>query len=248
MSRETLLAHTMVELADNLVDDFDVVDLLTHLTDRCVEILDVSTAGLILAVEGELRLMASSNEAMRVLELLELQAEEGPCMDCYRTGEPIVNRDLSIADSHERWPRFTPEAAAAGFRSAHAVPMRLRGTVIGAMNLFRTDDGVLADNDIELAQAFADIATITILQNRAVTHAQVLNEQLTHALSSRILIEQAKGVLAERGTLSMDDAFAQLRAYARNNNARLTDVAGDIVSGALPITTLVAATTKHLTP
>jgi GAF domain-containing protein len=238
MPRETLLARTMVELADSLVDDFDVVDLLTRLTDRCVEVLDVSTAGLILAVDGELRLMASSNEAMRILELLELQAEEGPCMDCYRTGALVVHPDLTLAPARDRWPRFAPEALDAGFRSAHAIPMRLRGNVIGALNLFRTTAGAMASDDIALAQAFADIATITILQYRAATHAQLLNEQLNHALSSRILIEQAKGVLAERAKLSMDEAFAHLRAYARNNNRRLADVARDLISGVLPATSL----------
>jgi GAF domain-containing protein len=246
MSREALLARTMVELADSLVDDFDVVDLLTLLTDRCVAVLDVSTAGLILAVGGELRLMASSSEAMRVLEVLELQSEEGPCMDCYRTGQPIVNQELGAARG--RWPRFTPEALAAGFHSAHALPMRLRGTVIGALNMFRVDEGALEDEDIVAAQALADIATIAILQNRATLQAQVVNEQLSRALNSRIVIEQAKGVLAERGSLDMEHAFARLRGYARTNNRRLVDVAHDVISGALAADTLVPATTTKAAP
>jgi GAF domain-containing protein len=246
MSREALLARTMVELADSLVDDFDVVDLLTLLTDRCVAVLDVSTAGLILAVGGELRLMASSSEAMRVLEVLELQSEEGPCMDCYRTGQPIVNQELGTAAG--RWPRFAPAALAAGFHSAHALPMRLRGTVIGALNMFRVDEGALEDEDLVTAQALADIATIAILQNRATLQAQVVNEQLSRALNSRIVIEQAKGVLAERGSLDMEHAFALLRGYARANNRRLVDVANDVISGALAADTLVPATTTRAAP
>ena len=233
MSKETRLAQTMVELADSLVDDFDVVELLTLLANRCVDVLDVSTAGLILVVDGTLRLMASSSEAMRDLEVLELQAEEGPCMECYRSGRPVVNVDLATAEAGERWPRFVPEARAAGFRSAHAVPMRLRGTILGALNMFRTGVGEMADDDIVAAQAFADIATIAILQNRASLRAQIVNEQLSHALTSRIVIEQAKGVLAERASLNMEDAFARLRSYARNNNLRLADVAHEVIAGTL---------------
>jgi len=239
MSRETRLAQTMVELADNLVDDFDVVDLLTLLANRCVDVLDVSTAGLILVVDGTLRLMASSSEAMRDLEVLELQAEEGPCMECYRSGRPVVNVDLATAEAGERWPRFVPEARAAGFRSAHAVPMRLRGTILGALNIFRTGAAEMADDDIVAAQAFADVATIAILQNRASLRAQIVNEQLSHALTSRIVIEQAKGVLAERASLNMEDAFARLRSYARNNNLRLADVAHEVIAGTLSIAQLM---------
>jgi GAF domain-containing protein len=232
MTRETLFANTLVELADSLVDDFDVVELLTLLTDRCVEVLDVSTAGLILVTSGgELQLMASSSQAMRVLELFELQSDEGPCIDCYRTGSPVVNMDL--AQAVDRWPRFTPQAAAAGFRSVHALPMRLRGTVFGALNLFRVDEGAMGDHDIAAAQAFADIATIAILQHRAAAQAKLLNDQLSQALNSRIVIEQAKGVLAERSSLDMAEAFTQLRTYARNNNLRLADVAADVISGAV---------------
>jgi GAF domain-containing protein len=240
MTRQTLFAQTMVELADSLVDDFDVVELLVLLTDRCVEVLHVTTAGIILAtVDGELRLMASSSEAMRVLEVLELQADEGPCMDCYRTGLAVVNQDL--ARSRDRWPRFSLEALDAGFRSVHALPMRLRGNVIGALNLFRTDLGAMDDDDLAAAQAFADVATIAILQHRASRHAQLLNEQLGNALNSRIVIEQAKGVLAERSSLDMEQAFTRLRAYARNNNLRLADVANAVISGALTADTLTPA-------
>jgi GAF domain-containing protein len=228
-----MLARTMVQLADSLVEDFDVVDLLTLLADRCVDVLDVSTAGLILVVDGDLRVMASSSEAMKTLELFELQADEGPCMDCYHAGAAIVNLDLASVEARERWPRFVPEALDAGFRSAHAVPMRLRGNILGALNMFRVDTGELGAEDVAAAQALADIATIAILQNRASIRAQILNEQLNRALTSRIIIEQAKGVLAERGSLQMDESFARLRGYARDNNRRLVDVAQDVITGVL---------------
>jgi GAF domain-containing protein len=232
MTREAALVRTFVELADTLVDDFDVVDLLTRLADRCVAALDVETAGIMLAApDGHLRVMASSSEAMRVLELFEIQAQEGPCLDCHRTGLPVVNQDLAGVDG--RWPRFTAEAVAAGFHSAHALPMRLRGTVIGALNLFRVGSGEMAAADIEVAQAFADVATIAILQHRAAHEAQVINEQLTHALNSRVVIEQAKGMIAERLGLDMERSFTALRTHARTHNLRLADVADAIIRGAV---------------
>ena len=232
MPREAMLARTFVELADTLVADFDVVELLTLLADRCVDVLDVDAAGLMLvAPDGDLRVMASSSEAMRVLELFELQTKEGPCLDCYRTGQPVVNQDLATVDG--RWPRFAAEALAAGFHSVHALPMRLRGTVIGALNLFHIEPGEMRQTDIESAQALADVATIAILQHRATLEAQVLNEQLNHALNSRIVIEQAKGMVAEREGLNMEQAFATLRNHARNHNLRLADVARDVIAGNL---------------
>jgi GAF domain-containing protein len=232
MSREALLARTLVELADTLVADFDVVELLTLLTDGCVDVLDVGAAGLMLAApEGDLRVMASSSEAMRVLELFELQSHEGPCLDCYRTGQPVVNQDLATVNG--RWPRFAAEALAAGFHSVHALPMRLRGTVIGALNLFHIEPGVMRQADVAAAQAMADVATIGVLQHRAALEAQVLNEQLNHALNSRIVIEQAKGIIAERDGLNMEQAFSTLRNHARDHNLRLVDVAGDVIDGTL---------------
>ncbi len=237
MPREAMLARTLVELADTLVADFDVVDLLTLLTDRCVDVLDVEAAGLMLvAPEGDLRVMASSSEAMRVLELFELQSQEGPCLDCYRTGQPVVNQNLATVDA--RWPRFAPEALAAGFRSVHALPMRLRGAVIGALNLFHIEPGKMQQPNVDAAQLLADVATIAILQHRAAREAQVLNEQLNHALNSRIVIEQAKGMVAEREGLNMEQAFSALRGHARNHNLRLVDVAHDVIGGTLPASAL----------
>ena len=231
MSRESALVNTFVDLADTLVADFDVVELLSRLTDSCVEVLNVDAAGLMLiSPQGDLRVMASSSEAMRILELFEIQAEEGPCLDCYRTGEPVINQDL--AASKDRWPTFTVEALEAGFNSVHALPMRLRGTVIGALNLFHKLPGKMAEEDVAAAQAFADVATIAVLQHRAAIEARVIKDQLNFALNSRILIEQAKGMIAERENLDMDTSFSRLRTHARENNLRLIDVAQDLISGA----------------
>ncbi len=217
--RESLLSKTFVEL-------------LTLLADRCVEVLDVDAAGLMLvAPEGDLRVMASSSEAMRLLELFELQTEEGPCLDCYRTGQPVVNQDLTTVNG--RWPRFAPEALAAGFHSVHALPLRVHDKIIGALNLFHAERGEINAVDLAVAQAFADVASIAILQYRAALESQVLNEQLHHALNSRVVIEQAKGMVAERKDLDMEQAFSVLRSYARNHNLRLADVARDVIIGTL---------------
>jgi GAF domain-containing protein len=232
MPRETLLARTLVALADTLVADFDVVDLLTALAAGCVDVLDVGAAGIMLAApDGELRVMASSSEAMRVLELFELQARQGPCLECYRTSTPVVNQDLVVGD--DRWPSFAAEALAAGFHAVHALPMRLRGTVIGALNLFHVEPGEMRRADVDAAQAFADVATIAILQHRAATEAYLLNEQLNAALHTRVVIEQAKGIVAERQSLDMERAFATLRNHARNHNLRLVDVATHVIEGSL---------------
>jgi GAF domain-containing protein len=232
MSREAKLARTLVELADTLVADFDVVELLILLADRCVDVLDVAAAGLMLAGPGgDLQVVASSSEAMRLLELFEQQAKEGPCFDSFRTREVVANENLQL--TNDRWPRFTPKAIAAGFQTVHALPMRLRGTVIGALNMFQDQSGVMPQADLDAAQAFADVATIAILQHRAAIEAQVLNEQLNSALNSRVVVEQAKGMIAERRNVNMADAFETLRNHARNNNVRLAMVATDVVDGAL---------------
>jgi GAF domain-containing protein len=232
MPREETLVRTLVDLADNLVEDFDVIEMLTVLVDRCVQLLDVSAAGVMLiAPDGDLRVAASSSEAMRVVELFELQSEEGPCPDCFRTGEAVINADL--AASGGTWPAFAPVARDNGFASVHALPMRLRGQVVGALNLFSADPGELTDADLVAGRALADVATIAIVQHRVAREAQLLAEQLSHALNSRVVIEQAKGMLAERIGVEMDDAFARLRGYARSNNLRLTDVARSLLDGVL---------------
>jgi GAF domain-containing protein len=227
----------MVMLADNLVTDFDVVELLTLLADRCVSILGVSAAGLMLVgPDGALRVIASSSEKMHLLELFELQTEEGPCFECFQFGAPVTRQDLTSASG--RWPRFAAEAMRNGFRSVHALPMRLRGNVIGALNLFQVAHDEIDDDGIESAQALADIATIAILQYRAVQESNVLMDQLNTALNTRIVIEQAKGIVAEREHLDMDRAFAALRTYARSHNLRLADVAAAVVNGSVPAAAL----------
>ena len=232
MPKEALLVRTLVELADSLVDDFDVVELLSLLADRCVEVLGVSAAGVMLAApEGDLRVVASSSEAMRVVELFELQSDEGPCLDCYRCGEAVLNEDLAAADG--RWPRFAAVALDAGFRTVYALPMRLRGAVIGAINLFGTGEDPLTSEDVIAGQALADVATIAILQQRVASESRVLIDQLNTALTNRVVIEQAKGVLAERAELSMESAFEAMRHYARDRNLHLADVARGVVDRTL---------------
>jgi GAF domain-containing protein len=232
MPDEQLLIRTLVELADTLVDDFDLVDLLTLCADRCVETLDVSAAGLMLvAPEGDLRVVASSSEAARIVELFEIQGAEGPCVDCYRTGSPVFGENA--AEVNRRWPRFARVAGDVGFQSVHAIPMRLRGKVVGALNLFRQDPGRLSPMDVLAAQALADVSTIAILQYEAGRHAQIVNDQLNNALNSRIMIEQAKGIVGERLGVDMEGSFTILRRYARSHNSRLVDVALDVINGAI---------------
>jgi hypothetical protein len=231
------ISQVFVELADTLVTDFDVVDFMTTLADRCVELLDATEAGVVLADEhGVLRSVASSNDAARMLELFELQNQEGPCLDCYRTGEQLLNYSLAPPDAH--WPRFGPEARRLGFSVVHALPMRLRGQVLGAVNVFGSGGPDLTQEGIDVGQAFADVATIGLLQERGMRQARVLNEQLQGALTSRIVIEQAKGMLAERRQLDMQAAFEELRSYARRTNQRLTDVAQSLLEGQLSASAL----------
>ncbi len=232
MTREADVVHSLVEMADTLVADYDVVDLLTGLTDRCVNLLGVSAAGVMLASpEGSLGLVASSSEAMRLLELFELQAQEGPCLDAFRTGQPVGHENLIAGSGH--WPSFSTAALAAGFRSAHALPLRLREVTLGALNLLRVTRAPMTDADVIVARAFAELATLSIMQHRAATEAQRVNEQLSDALTSRVVIEQAKGVISERAGIDLAESFSRLRGYARRHNLRLTDVARAAVDGTL---------------
>jgi GAF domain-containing protein len=240
MPSERLLAQTFVELADTLVADFDVVDFLLTLADRCAELFGPAEAGVMLADQrGGLRVVASSSERARLLELFELQNEQGPCLDCFRSGVRVVAADL--AGEADRWPLFTSEAVAAGFRSAHSFPLRFREQVVGALNLFRAQPGLLDDEDLAGAQAMADIATISILQERTLREARILAEQLQRALNSRVVIEQAKGVLAERTKINLDEAFELLRTYSRAHNRRLHDVAVAVISSLLTIEELASS-------
>lgn len=237
MSRESLVVATLVELADNLVDNYDVIDVLTVLSHRCVEAIDADAAGVMLAVPGgQLQFVASSSDAMTVLELFQIQTNEGPCIDCFTDGVAIVNHELVETDT--RWPQFSPLALSQGFKSVHCLPMRLRGRSIGALNFFRNEQGRLSEADVVVAQGLADIATIAILQHQSSLNAKLLNDQLSSALNSRVIIEQAKGMICQSANVDMDVAFNRLRAHARNHNERLTDVATMVVGGTLAIEVL----------
>jgi transcriptional regulator with GAF, ATPase, and Fis domain len=232
VGRERAVADTFVMLADTLVDDYDVVDLLDQLVRACVVLLGVTAAGLLLDDQrGHLTVVASSSEETRLLETFQLQTNEGPCLDCLRSATPVSSGDL--AKESARWPRFVPAALSAGFHAVTALPLRLRDQAIGGLNLFDERSESVSDADQRLAQALADVATIGILQQRSVHRNAMVAEQLQHALTSRVVIEQAKGVLAERGSLDMEDAFNALRQYARNHNRKLTDIALEVVSGGL---------------
>ncbi|SCF25199.1 GAF and ANTAR domain-containing protein [Micromonospora mirobrigensis] len=227
---ETQLADVLVEMADTLVDDFDVIEFLHVLTERCVELLGVSAAGLLLIDQRDtLRAVAASSERTRLLELFQLQTDQGPCLDCFRTGRPVSVVDLTLSTA--RWPRFTAAAAEVGFAAVHALPMRLRSEVVGALNLFDVRPGALAEDKLRIGQALADVATIGLLQHRAIQRRDILTEQLQAALNSRVLIEQAKGVLAERLQVDVGQAFAMLRDGARSRNRRLSELSEAIVDG-----------------
>ncbi|GAB3974093.1 GAF and ANTAR domain-containing protein [Actinoallomurus acanthiterrae] len=225
-----------VELADTLVDDFDIIDFLDRLAARCVELLDVTACGLLLVDHrGNLNLLAASTERARLLELLQLQGSQGPCLETYQSGRAVHCTDLAGADAASRWPRFAPAAAGAGFTSVHALPMRLRTDVIGAMNLFSAGQDPPDGATIELGQSLANAATIGILHQRALHHREMVTEQLQGALNSRILIEQAKGFIAERQGVSIDEAFDALREYARASNRKLLEVAEAVIAGRLSL-------------
>jgi uncharacterized protein YigA (DUF484 family) len=232
MTREDRIVATFVELADTMVDHFDVVEFLHRLVERSMELLDCAEVGLLLAnAAGRLQVMASSSERSEALELLQSQHEEGPCFECYHSARPVFSENL--ASDRGRWPRFVPAAMDAGISSVHAIPMRVRGESVGALNLFRSQVGRIAEHDLMLGQGMADIAAVSLLQERAARETRGVVAQLQGALNSRVLIEQAKGVLAERAQVSVDTAFAIMRAYARSHNRRLSDAARGVVDGNL---------------
>lgn len=230
--RERAVSRAFVALADTLVDDYDMIDMLDQLVTHSVTLLAADAAGLMLAdAHYDLRVVAASNDGAELMELLQLQNDQGPCLDCYRTATPVSVPDLATAD---RWPAFTAAVAqAGGFRSVHALPLRLRGTSIGALNLFHHNPGPLPDTDLALGQALADVATIGILQERSIRRSEILTEQLQAALNSRVVIEQAKGVLAQHHGLTMQSAFDRLRRYCRSRNLRLAEVARQLAAGDL---------------
>lgn len=243
MTREERIVATFVELADTMVDEFDVVEFLHHLAERCVELLDCSEAGLLLTdAKGALRVMASSSERSATLDLLQSQNEEGPCFECFHRGVPIFSEDLE-ADT-DRWPQFAPAALHQGLRSVQAIPMRVHGNTVGALNLFRAQPGRLAASDLPLAQGMADIAAISLLQERSLRESRGVVAQLERALTSRVVIEQAKGIVAERARINVDIAFERMRAYARERNVRLSDLARDLIDGNVDAVALEALARK----
>jgi GAF domain-containing protein len=231
MDRYERLANAFVGLADTLVADYDVVELAQQLIDSSMTLLPIAAAGIVLGdAMGELHVFASSSEQTRLLELLQVEADVGPCLQAYRTGQAVFVDDLST--DPRRWPAFAERAAEYDFRSVSALPLRLRDERVGALNLFRTETGPLGPTDVAVGQALADVATVGILHQRIVTRSELVNQQLQTALNTRVVIEQAKGVLAERGAVDMDEAFRLLRAHARKTQQRLADLARAVVAGA----------------
>jgi len=244
--REALVLDAVVSLVDSLLDDFDVVDLLTELTERCADLLDVAAAGFLLADPlNQLRLLAATSEQARELELFQIQADEGPCVDCYATGQPVSVADLKAAT--ERWPRFVTAALDAGFAAVHAVPMRAAGIVLGALGLFGTRPGELNKADLLVGQTLAHIACVAILQEHAPTPSTVM-PQLRSALVRRVVVEQAKGFLRESLGVSVEEAFRMLRNYSRAHGEHLTEVAGWLMTERSSRSTLLAAMAELATP
>jgi GAF domain-containing protein len=239
--RETQIVDTFLAVTDTLVREFDALDMLTMLAERCVELLDVSAAGVILSDGngGGLSVAAASSERTRLLEVFAVAIDAGPCLDCLRGGEAVISEDLRSETARGRWPRFVAGAAEAGFQAAHALPMRHRDQVIGALTLLHTEPHTLDKPDARLGQALADAATIGLLHERAVRHAESVSEQLQGALTSRVIIEQAKGVLANQADTSPDEAFTILRRHARTRRLRLTDLARSVVDGSVDVTSLM---------
>ncbi len=232
MLTQQRLLDVFVQLADTLVAEFDVIDFLHTVAETSVELLDADADGLMLADQrGAVQVVASSSQQTRTLELFELQHGEGPCLDCYHLGEIVAN--VAPDEAEQRWPTFGRAVRAAGFSSVHAIPMRLRQEVIGALNVFLARPGGLSEQDLALGQAIADIATIGLLQERSIQEQQLLAEQLQGALNSRVVIEQAKGMLAERHALPTESAFAAIRAHARHVERTQLDIATQIIDGTL---------------
>jgi len=233
-TRETQLVDAFTTLADTLVIGYDVVDLLQTLVENCRDILDITAAGILLADDaGQLEVVASTSEASNLVEIMQVDAKEGPCMDCFATGKPVALPDVDV--DADRWPSFRNEARTQGFRGVFAVPLRLRDDVIGTLNLLRDEAGDLDERDLRAAQALADVATIGILHARSRDDSDTVRLQLQHALDSRVVIEQAKGFLAHQNDASPEEAFRLIRGYARTHSRRLSDVARGLVEHTLAL-------------
>ncbi|WP_239092086.1 GAF and ANTAR domain-containing protein [Streptomyces sp. SID14478] len=232
MPREQQLSKVFLEVADTLVADFDILEFLQQFTTHCTQLLNVEAAGILLADEqGYLQLLAASDEHSRLLEVFASQHAQGPCVDTFHTGQPLLHVKVADPEVINVWPQFAAAATALGFTTTHAIPLQLRESVIGALGLFQKDPDPLSNEDILLAKALAGMATISILQQRTLAHSEVERSQLQYALTSRIILEQVKGILAERWQVSVDDAFTALRAYARAHHHRLTQLALNITQG-----------------
>ena len=236
--REQALVSAFVRLADTLVADYDVIELFNALCADCVDLLDVDAAGLLFGDQrGSLRLVSASTEAAQLVELFQLQSDQGPCLDCYTAGSQV---HVGVLAHETRWPRFVARAREHGFAAVHAFPLRLRGQTIGALNLFHRRSGGMPEGDLAIAQALADVATIAVLSGRHAQEREELTEQLHAALRSRVTIEQAKGILAERGGIPLDEAFARLRSHARSARRRLSELAAAVVDGTFDTTDLLS--------
>jgi transcriptional regulator with GAF, ATPase, and Fis domain len=232
--RAALLAQAFAELAGALADGYDVAELLDRLLRHCVDLLAVDAAGLVLADASDaLQVMAATTGPARFLEVLQLHAESGPCLECYHTGRPVQVDDLR-ADG-DRWPALARNARDGGYRAVHAVPLKFQQQTLGAMNLFNIEPGCLGATDQKIAGALAEVATVAILGQRSIRRSGEVAEQLQTALDSRVIIEQAKGMLAQQGGLPMPTAFAVLRQHARRNNQRVTDAARAVVDARLTL-------------
>jgi hypothetical protein len=231
-SRAERVSAAFVKLTGALVADYEVLDLLYALVEASVDLLGATAAALLLAdPRGELQVVASTSEGSQLVEIRQLRAGEGPCVECYKTGAPVVVEDIALL--HGQWPDFQATALSQGLRSVQAVPMRVHGRTIGSMGLFGEDPGTMARSDTAIGQALADVATISILQERTIKEATLVNEQLQRALNSRVLIEQAKGVIANRSQVTMEEAFRRLRSSARSSSQSLQETASQVIEGSL---------------
>ena len=245
-SREARVLEAVVSLVDRVLVDFDVLDLLTELTERCAQLLDIAAAGFLLADPfDQLRVVAATTEEARDVELFQLQADQGPCVECFLSGQPVSVADL--ASAAQRWPRFVPAARAAGFASVHAVPMRAADLVLGTLGLFGTETGELAERDLLVAQTLAHLACVATVQGQAPTPSIVM-PRLRSALTDRVVVEQAKGFLHELLEVSLEDAFVLLRTYARANGKHLSDVARQLMTDRMSRPTMVAEMSELRTP
>lgn len=236
--REQSLVEAFVRLADTLVADYDVIELFHGLCADCVTLLGADAAGLLLGDQrGSLQLVSASSEAAQLVELFQLKADHGPCLDCYTTSTQVRCDDLDATGG--RWPQFVARAREHGFAAVHALPMRLRGQTIGALNLFHRRPHAMPGGELAVGQALADVATIAILSDRGTREREQLTEQLQAALHTRVIIEQAKGILAERGHIGLDEAFARLRNHARTTQQRLSTLARGVIDNTLDTTTLL---------